>query len=68
MWFKSSKTKAREDFAKALQAYADDLPPGNTKARHTWNYIADEIAKGTDDGTVFYGVFKNTLKLPPPKP
>ncbi|MEZ0225747.1 MAG: hypothetical protein ACAH83_14425 [Alphaproteobacteria bacterium] len=68
MWFKNSKTKAREDFAKALHAYADSLP-ASQNGRGTWNFIADEIEKGTADGDAFYAVFKNRLDLtPPPKP
>jgi hypothetical protein len=73
MWFKdAAEDKARKDFAKALHAYAEALPPDavncTINARQSWNYIADEIDKGTEDGVSFYGVFKNTLKLPPKAP
>jgi hypothetical protein len=64
MWFKSSKTKAREDFAKALHAYADSLPASQS-GRRTWNFIADEIEEGTADGKAFYAVFRNRLDLSP---
>ena len=72
MWFENAENKARKDFAKALHAYADALPPHAVNcyvnARQSWNYIADEIDKGTQDGAAFYAVFKDTLQLPPPKP
>ena len=72
MWFENTENKARKDFAKALHAYADTLPAHavscHVNARQSWNYIADEIDKGTEDGVAFYGVFKNTLKLPQQNP
>lgn len=72
MWFENSESKARKDFAKALHDYADALPVQavncHVNARQSWNFIADEIEKGTQDGVAFYSVFRNTLDLSPPKP
>jgi hypothetical protein len=72
MFFDNAESKARKDFARALHAYAEALPTQavncHVNARQSWNYIADEIDKGTADGASFYAVFKDTLKLPPPKP